>query len=105
MTNPSLPTSALSPFVFHKRALQNASKYSGEKRVEVRLSEESNQVHLIVQDSGKDFDVEAAMEGGGLGLLSIQERVSVNGSINIQSTPTIEVLIPLDAQPFCYDIK
>ena len=49
-----------------KNLVHNAIKYSGVKRVDVRLMEEPNQVHLIVSDSGKGFDVDSAMQGNGL---------------------------------------
>jgi signal transduction histidine kinase len=86
-----------------QEALHNAVKHSDVKRVEVRLMGESNQVHLIVSDSGKGFDVESAMQGRGLGLTSMRERVRlVNGKIAIESKPmggtTIEVCVPLEAQ-------
>jgi PAS domain S-box-containing protein len=81
--NPIAPDIGLALFRVLQEALHNASKYSGEKRVEVELTEHSNEVHLIVRDSGKGFEVEAAMEGKGLGLTSMQERVRlVNGSIS-----------------------
>ena len=85
-----------------QEALHNAVKHSGAKRVEVRLVEESNQVHLIVSDSGKGFDVESAKQGKGLGLTSMQERVRlVNGTIAFESKPmggtTIEVRVPLES--------
>ena len=86
-----------------QEALHNAVKHSDVKRVEVRLLGESNQVHLIVSDSGKGFNVESAMKGKGLGLTSMQERVRlVNGTIAIESKPmggtTIEVLVPIESQ-------
>ena len=86
-----------------QEALHNAVKHSGVKRVEVRLMEESNQVHLIVSDSGKGFDVESTMLGKGVGLMSMQERVRlVNGTIAVDSKPmggtTIEVRVPLESQ-------
>jgi len=86
-----------------QEALHNAIKHSEVKRVEVRLREESNQVHLVVSDSGKGFDVESEMQGRGLGLTTMRERVRlVNGTIAIQSKPmggtTIEVRVPLESQ-------
>jgi PAS domain S-box-containing protein len=83
-----------------QEGLHNASKHSGVKHVEVQLREESGEVHLIVSDSGKGFDVEAVKQGKGLGLMSMQERVRlVNGLITIDSKPiggtTIEVRVPL----------
>jgi signal transduction histidine kinase len=71
-----------------QEALQNATKHSGVKRIEVQLREESGEIHLIVRDSGRGFDIEAARQGRGLGLTSMRERIRlVNGTIDIQSTP------------------
>ncbi len=86
-----------------QEALHNAIKHSGVKRVEVRLTEHSNQVHLTVSDSGKGFDVESTMRGKGLGLTSMRERVRlVSGTITIESKPmggtTIEVRMPIESQ-------
>jgi signal transduction histidine kinase len=84
-----------------QEAVNNSIKHSGEKRVEVQLWEHSGEIHLIVRDSGKGFDVETAMRGKGLGLTSMRERVRlVNGTIDIESRPmegtNIHVRIPLD---------
>jgi signal transduction histidine kinase len=69
------------------------------KHIEVLLREDSGEIHLIVRDSGKGFDVEAASQGKGLGLTSMRERVRlVNGTIAIDSKPmggtTIQVRVP-----------
>jgi PAS domain S-box-containing protein len=82
-----------------QEALHNAVKYSGAKRVEVQLTEDSNKIHLMIHDSGVGFDVEAARQGSGLGLTSMQERVRlVNGTITIQSRrnggTTIHAYVP-----------
>jgi PAS domain S-box-containing protein len=82
-----------------QEALHNATKHSGVKKIDVQLHEESGQTHLIVSDSGKGFDVEAAEQGNGLGLTSMRERVRlVNGTITIDSKPmggtTIHVRVP-----------
>jgi PAS domain S-box-containing protein len=84
-----------------QEALHNATKHSGVKRIDVQLREESGEIHLIVRDSGRGFDIEAARQGRGLGLTSMQERVRlVNGTIDIQSKPmdgtTILVRVPLE---------
>jgi len=86
-----------------QEALHNIVKHSGVKRVEVQLTEPSNQIHLRVSDSGKGFDVESTMQGKGLGLTSMRERVRmVNGTVAIESKPmggtTIEVRVPLESQ-------
>lgn len=85
-----------------QEALHNSFKHSGVKRIEVRLREDSGEIHLIIIDSGKGFDIEAALQGKGLGLTSIRERVRlVNGTITIDSKPmggtTIHVRVPLEA--------
>jgi len=86
-----------------QEALHNASKHSGVKRVAVQVKQHSNEVHLIVSDSGKGFDVEAGRHGSGLGLTSMRERVRlVNGTIAIESEPmggtTIHVRVPLRSE-------
>ena len=71
-----------------QEALHNVVKHSGVRRIEVQLSEHLNDVHLIVTDLGRGFEVEAAIQGRGLGLTSMQERVHLlNGSTEIQSNP------------------
>jgi len=86
-----------------QEALNNTIKHSGVKRVEVRIEERLNDVHLVVGDSGKGFDVEAAKQGRGLGLMSMRERARlVNGTISIESKPmggtTIRVRVPLESK-------
>jgi PAS domain S-box-containing protein len=97
------PEIGLSLFRVLQEAVNNAIKHSGEKRVEVQLREDSGQIHLIVRDSGKGFDVETALCGKGLGLTSMRERIRlVNGTIAIESRPmggtTIHVRIPLEGR-------
>jgi signal transduction histidine kinase len=83
--------------------VHNATKYSGVKRIEVQLVEHANEVHLIINDSGRGFDIEVARRGRGLGLTSMQERVKlVNGAITIESKPSagtsIRVRVPLKSE-------
>jgi signal transduction histidine kinase len=87
-----------------QESLHNSLKHSGEKRVEVQLTEHSKEFHLIVTDYGRGFDVEAASGGRGLGLTSMRERVRlVNGTITIESKPmggtTIHVRVPIESEP------
>ena len=86
-----------------QEALHNAVKHSGVKRVQVQLAEHSNEVHLIVSDSGRGFDVEAARQGIGLGLTSMQERARlVNGSVTVESKPmqgtTVHIRVPFKVE-------
>jgi signal transduction histidine kinase len=73
------------------------------KRIEVELRETPHELHLIVADLGRGFDIEAAVQGQGLGLTSMQERVRLlNGSVKIQSKPmagtTIHVRVPFRSE-------
>jgi signal transduction histidine kinase len=100
--NGSLPLEiGLSLLRILQEALHNAAKYSGVKRVKVHLREEGGEIHLLVRDSGKGFDVESALRGRGLGLTSMRERARlVNGAITIDSAPMhgtkIHVRVPFD---------
>jgi PAS domain S-box-containing protein len=90
----------LSLFRVLQEALNNAIKHSGMKHFEVQLREDSSEIHLIVSDLGRGFDVEAASQGKGLGLTSMRERIRlVNGTISIESKPmggtTIHARVPL----------
>jgi PAS domain S-box-containing protein len=93
----------ISLFRVLQEALHNAAKHSAVRRMEVELQEASNEIHLIVADLGKGFDVETAIRGQGLGLTSMQERVRLlNGSVTIQSKPTagttIHVRVPFQSE-------
>ncbi len=86
-----------------QESLHNAAKYSGARRVEVQLREDSGEIHLLVSDLGRGFDLETATQERGLGLTSMQERVRlINGIIEIQSKPlggtTIHVRVPLRSE-------
>jgi PAS domain S-box-containing protein len=86
-----------------QEALQNAAKHSGAKQIEVKLVENSGEIHLIVSDSGKGFDIMGPEQSRGLGLTSMQERIRlVKGTIEIQSMPkrgtTILVRVPFKSE-------
>jgi PAS domain S-box-containing protein len=90
----------LSLFRVLQEAVHNAVKHSGANQVEVQVAERSNEVHLLIRDSGNGFDIEAAKQGSGLGLTSMQERLKlVAGQLRIESKPqegtTIHARVPL----------
>ena len=71
-----------------QEALHNAVKYSGANRFWVELSEAGNELRLEVKDAGIGFDLKEANRIGGLGLVSMQERVrAVNGRFYVESKP------------------
>ena len=84
-----------------QEGLHNAVKYSGKRQFEVILRRTANQVLLEVIDSGVGFDVEDAKKNGGLGLVSMQERVHlVHGTFVVESAPgkgaRIVAFVPLE---------
>lgn len=94
------PEIGLTLFRILQEALHNAIKHSGVKRFEVQLGEHHGEVHLVITDSGRGFDPEKALQGTGLGLTSMRERVRlINGTISIDSIPnrgtTVHVRVPL----------
>ncbi|HST12037.1 MAG TPA: ATP-binding protein, partial [Terriglobales bacterium] len=86
-----------------QEALQNVVKHSGVRRVAVQVRKAPGEVHLLIDDSGGGFDLEAAMQGSGLGLTSMRERVRLlNGTITIDSKPhhgtNIRVQVPIGSE-------
>jgi len=86
-----------------QEAIHNAVKHSGVKRIEIQLSQDASEVHLIITDQGVGFDVHEAMQTSGLGLVSMRERVRLlNGTIAIESKPrhgtTVHVRVPLQSE-------
>jgi PAS domain S-box-containing protein len=83
------PEISLSLFRVLQEALHNASKHSGGRHFDVQLWGSTGEIHLTVSDSGVGFDTQAAKEGRGLGLTSMQERLRlVNGELFIESEPS-----------------
>jgi PAS domain S-box-containing protein len=86
-----------------QEALHNAIKYSGVRQFKVQVREHPAEVHLLISDSGKGFSLEEALQGPGLGLTSMRERVRlINGTITIASQPmggtTVHVRVPLESE-------
>jgi PAS domain S-box-containing protein len=71
-----------------QEALQNSTKHSGSAQFQVSLTNASDEIQLTVKDSGKGFDPLEALNGKGIGLTSMKERVKlVNGELSIQTAP------------------
>ena len=71
-----------------QEALNNALKYSGVTRFSVELRGAEGQIKLEVSDAGVGFDVDEARKNGGLGLVSMRERVHLtHGYFSIDSKP------------------
>jgi signal transduction histidine kinase len=85
-----------------QEGLHNAAKHSGVRHFMATLYSSSNELHLTVSDRGAGFDPESAMNKGGLGLISMRERVRlVSGTIVVESKPmggtTIHVRVPFES--------
>jgi signal transduction histidine kinase len=94
------PDVSLSLFRVVQEALRNAVKYSGQKDFEVHLRGTPGGLELQVMDRGIGFDVGSVRKAGGLGLISMRERIQlVNGAIQVDSKPNggtrIRVHVPL----------
>ena len=88
-----------------QEALTNVLKHAQANRVSVMLEYRHDELLVIVEDNGRGFHPEmplTVMEGGGLGLIGIQERVAlVGGKLNIESRlgagATLAIRIPAHA--------
>jgi PAS domain S-box-containing protein len=81
-------------------ALRNVSRHSGASSAVVSLKTLNNWLELQVSDSGKGFDLESVRKSGGLGLVSIEERLRLlQGTYEIKSNPetgtTLVATVPL----------
>ena len=97
------PEISLCLFRVLQEALHNSAKHSGVQHFDVQLREDSGEIHLDINDSGRGFDVNTAMHSQGLGLISMRERVRlVNGTIKIESRPksgtSIHVHVPVASE-------
>lgn len=86
-----------------QEALHNAKKHSQVRHFEVILGYSVDQLYLTVTDHGTGFDAQTALSRGGLGLISMRERVRlVNGTFAIDSKPmrgtSIHVCVPLASE-------
>lgn len=79
---------------------RNVVRHSGASAGTVTLTARDGALHLAIEDDGHGFDVEQAQRAGGLGLVSMRERVrSLQGTIAIESRQgsgtRIEAIVPL----------
>ena len=80
-------------------ALRNVARHSDAASATISLKRLDGVLELEVSDSGKGFDVETFKNGGGLGLISVEERLRLlQGSCEIYSAPghgtTLVVKVP-----------
>jgi signal transduction histidine kinase len=86
------PAIEITCFRVAQEALTNVIRHAHAHLVEVELSIDNDELQLALIDDGRGFDVPAArkraVEGGSLGLLSMEERVALaGGKFEIDSAP------------------
>lgn len=84
-----------------QEALNNALKHSAAKSVRVTFDQSDDRFTLLVEDDGVGFDTVAASAAGGLGLVSIRERIEgLGGSAQVDSQPgsgtRVRIEVPLE---------
>jgi PAS domain S-box-containing protein len=71
-----------------QEALQNAVKYSGVRQFAAKLRGTEGEIRLTVTDLGVGFDPHEAVNGHGLGLISMRERLHLaGGQFSVESQP------------------
>ncbi len=83
-----------------QEALGNAQRHSGAKVASVIVSRTDGVLRMTVCDDGRGFDAASARRSGGMGLVSMEERVRlVHGTIRVDSHPgrgtELRVEVPL----------
>jgi NarL family two-component system sensor histidine kinase LiaS len=94
------PDTALCLYRLLQETTRNVARHSGATSIEVTLAREGRDLRLVVRDNGRGCDVARAERSGGLGLVSMRERVrSLAGTLTIASSPgsgtRIEARVPI----------
>lgn len=101
---PDDPSQQVSLCLFRilQEGLNNAVKHSGVRHFEVELEKVADYLQLTIRDQGVGFDPGKAMHTGGIGLISMRERVHLlKGTLSIVSSPQagteIKARVPITA--------
>ena len=72
-----------------QEALRNVVKHSGAWEAKVELSGDGNGIDLCISDPGAGFNPKSAQAKGGLGLISMRERLRlIGGHLTLESEPS-----------------
>jgi signal transduction histidine kinase len=87
-----------------QEALGNVAKHAKARQVRVSVARDHDGVRLTVADDGCGFDLTEARSRGGLGLISLDERVRlVGGQVTIRTGPQggteVRIVVPLPESP------
>jgi len=70
-----------------QEALSNIAKHSQATQLDIKLDFDRDDVSIVISDNGRGFDIDA-VEGKGIGLRSMRERIeSLGGDFHIESIP------------------
>jgi two-component system, NarL family, sensor kinase len=90
------PDIASSLYRVVQEALRNVAKHAGTTAVGITLAGAPDRLSLTIRDNGAGFDARSVKGNGGLGLISMQERVRlVNGEFSLKTRPGHGVLITI----------
>ncbi|MFY0686721.1 MAG: sensor histidine kinase [Cyclobacteriaceae bacterium] len=74
--------------------VQNIFKHANARQVTVSLYERNHQLHMVIEDDGKGFDVKQSSDG--IGLINIKTRLELlGGELKLDSTPNDGTLAKL----------
>jgi PAS domain S-box-containing protein len=109
LTHNSVPASlkgdvGLCLFRVAEESLTNIAKHSRARTARVHVRGAPDGLHLTVEDSGNGFDVDSLERRGGLGFVSMRERLrAVRGTFHVDSAPSrgtrVEVTVPAASLP------
>jgi signal transduction histidine kinase len=90
-------------FRLAQEAVRNAVTHGHARHINIAVTRSHDAIDLTVADDGRGFDLNAAREQGGLGLISMEERAnSVGGTIEIVTAAgqgtTVHVGCPVEIQ-------
>jgi PAS domain S-box-containing protein len=83
-----------------QEALRNIAAHAAAHKAQVTLRSSEHNLEMVIADDGQGFDLAEAREVGGLGLISLDERVRlIGGSLAISTEPQhgteVRVQVPL----------
>jgi signal transduction histidine kinase len=99
---PSLPPRiSKNLYYITQESLNNSLKHAKAENVNVKIQFEDSNLMIAVVDDGQGFNLEEAIERGGMGLVNMQARIEdIEGGLRIQSEPgegtIIEVSVPME---------
>jgi two-component system CheB/CheR fusion protein len=77
-----------------QECLRNIRTHAEASAIYIELDGSDDALTLVIRDVGDGFDLEQARHGGGLGLISMDERISSHGGVlEIESEPDIGTVV------------